>query len=429
MSTVAITGLGATTPVGGTVADTWAGVLAGASGTAVLEGPEWEQLPVRLAARAAVDPADVLDRVEARRLDRGQQLALVAGREAWADAGTPDVDPERLAVVVGSGVGGVTTLLDADRTLRERGARRVGPLTVTMLLPNGPAVTVGLEVGAKGGVHAPVSACATGAEAIAQAADLIRLGRADVVVCGGAEAAVHPLPIAGFAAMRALSQRDHDPAGASRPYDKGRDGFVLGEGAGILVLESLEHARARGARVHGLLLGSGITSDAHHVAAPDPTGAGAARAVTAALRDAGAEPADVVHVNAHATSTPLGDVAEILALRAALGSHLDGAAVSATKASTGHLLGAAGAVEAILTVQALATRTAPPNRNLDDPDDDIGLDVVGKQPRPFGDGVAVSTSFGFGGHDVALVLGGADGRSRDEEWAPMSARATRGGRR
>ncbi|HEX7354888.1 MAG TPA: beta-ketoacyl-[acyl-carrier-protein] synthase family protein [Mycobacteriales bacterium] len=407
MKAVAVTGLGATTPVGGTAAGTWAGVLSGASGTAVLEGPEWEPLPVRLAARAAVDPADVLDRVEARRLDRGQQFALVAAREAWSDAGASDVDPLRLAVVLGSGIGGVTTLLDADRTLREKGARRVGPLTVTMLLPDGPAVTVGLDLGAKAGVHAPVSACATGAEAIAQAADLIRLDRADVVVCGGAEAAVHPLPLAGFAAMRALSSRDYDPAGASRPYDKGRDGFVLGEGAGVLVLEALDHARARGARIYGLLLGSGITADAHHVAAPDPTGDGAARAVTAALRDAGASPADVVHVNAHATSTPLGDVAEITALRTALGSDLDRVAVSATKASTGHLLGAAGAVEAILSLQALGAGVAPPNRNLDDPDDDLGIDVVGKQPRDFDDGLALSTSFGFGGHDVALLFGKA----------------------
>ncbi|HEX7353758.1 MAG TPA: beta-ketoacyl-[acyl-carrier-protein] synthase family protein [Mycobacteriales bacterium] len=407
MTAVAITGLGATSPVGGTAEDTWAGVLAGASGTSLLDGPEWEQIPVRLAAPAAVDPLEVLDRVQARRLDRCQQLAVVAGREAWADAGTPDVDPERLAVVVGSGIGGVATTLDADRTLRERGARRVGPLVVTMQLPDGPAVAVGLELGAKAGVHTPVSACATGAEAIAQAADIIRLGRADVVVCGGAEAAVLPLPIAAFAAMRALSTREQDPAGASRPYDKGRDGFVLGEGAGIVVLESVEHAQARGARIRGLLLGAGITSDAHHVAAPDPTGDGAARAVTAALRDAGVGAADVVHVNAHATSTPLGDVAEILALRTALGADLDHVAVSATKASTGHLLGAAGAVEAVLTVQALTQRTAPPNRNLDDLDDDVGLDVVGKQPRPFGPGVAVSNSFGFGGHNVALVFGAA----------------------
>jgi 3-oxoacyl-[acyl-carrier-protein] synthase II len=404
---VAVTGLGATTPVGGSAGDTWAAVLAGASGTVLLEGPQWDAVPVKLAAPAHVDPLEVLDRVEARRLDRGQQLALVAGREAWADAGSPDVDPLRLAVVVGSGVGGVTTLLDADETLRTRGARRIGPLSVPMLLPNGPAVTVGLEVGAKAGVHTTVSACASGAEAIAYAADLIRLGRADVVVCGGTEAAIHPLPIAGFAAMRALSTRDHDPAGASRPYDKGRDGFVLGEGAGILVLESLAHAAARGARVHGLLLGSGIAADAHHVAAPDPSGDGAARSITAALRDAGIGATDVIHVNAHATSTPLGDVAEIAALRTAFGDHVENLAVSATKASTGHLLGAAGAVEAVLTIQALAAGLAPPNRNLDDLDDEVGLDVVGRHARPIGDGAALCTSFGFGGHDVALLFGKA----------------------
>jgi 3-oxoacyl-[acyl-carrier-protein] synthase II len=404
---VAVTGIGATTPVGGTAADTWSALLAGESGTVLLEGPAFAELPVRLAAPARVDPLTVLERVEARRLDRGQQLALVAGREAWADAGAPEVSPERLAVVVGSGIGGVTTLLEADATLRERGARRVGPLSVPMLMPNGPAATLGLELCARAGVHTPVSACASGAEAIAYALDLLRLGRADIVVCGGTEAAIHPLPLAGFAAMRALSTRDHDPAGASRPYDKGRDGFVLGEGAGILVFETLAHAEARGAGIRGLLHGAGLAADAYHVAAPDPSGAGAARALTIALHDAGFTPADVVHVNAHATSTPLGDVAEIAALRIALGSALDDIAVSATKASTGHLLGAAGAVEAVLTVQALAAGTAPPNRNLEDPDDDVGLDVVGRTPRPLRSGVAVSTSFGFGGHDVALVFGAA----------------------
>lgn len=406
-SAVAVTGLGATTPVGGTAAETWDGLLAGESGTVLLEGAAFAQLPVRLAAPARVDPATVLDRVEARRLDRGQQLALVAGREAWADAGAPEVDPVRLAVVVGSGIGGVGTLLDNDAALREKGARRVSPLSVPMLMPNGPAATLGLELGARAGAHTPVSACASGAEAVAFALDLIRLGRADVVVCGGTEAAIHPLPLAGFAAMRALSSRDDDPAGASRPYDKGRDGFVLGEGSGILVLESLEHARARGAQVLALLLGAGLAADAYHVAAPDPSGDGAARAVRISLADAGISPTDVVHVNAHATSTPLGDIAEIAALRQAFGDHLDDVAVSATKASTGHLLGAAGAVEAVLTVQALRAKTAPPNRNLTDPDDAVGLDVVGQQPRPLPEGAAVSTSFGFGGHDVALVFAAA----------------------
>jgi len=402
---VVVTGVGVTTPLGGDVASTWSALLAGASGTRLLDGPEFADLPVRLAATAAVDPLSVLDRVEARRLDRGQQLALVAAREAWADAGSPAVEPERLAVVVGSGIGGVTTLLAADATLREKGARLVPPATVTMLMPNGPAATIGLELGARAGVHAPVSACATGAEAVAQALDLIRLGRADVVVCGGTEAAVHPLPLAGFAVMRALSRREHDPAGASRPFDKGRDGFVLGEGAGILVLERAEFAAARGARVRAVLAGAGIASDAHHVAAPDPTGQGAGRALTSALRDGGLTPADVVHVNAHATSTPAGDVAEVRALRLALGADADRVAVSATKASTGHLLGAAGAVEAVFAVLAVQERTAPWTRNLDDPDDEVDLDVVVRAPRPLpANPVAVSTSFGFGGHDVALAF-------------------------
>lgn len=402
---VAVTGLGATTPLGGDVAATWAGVLAARSGTRLLEGEEFDGLPVRLAAPAAVDPGAVLDRVEARRLDRGQQFALVAAREAWQHAGAPAVEPERLAVVVGSGIGGVTTLLAADAVLRASGPRLVSPNTVTMLMPNGPAATVGLELSARAGVLTPVSACASGAEAVATALDLIRLDRADVVVCGGTEAAVHPLPLAGFAAMRALSRREHDPEGASRPFDKARDGFVLGEGAGVLVLEREEHARARGARVHALLAGGAITSDAHHAAAPDPSGSGAARAVTRALAEAGLAPGDVAHVNAHATSTPAGDLAEVAALRRALGSAADAVAVSATKGATGHLLGAAGAVEAVLTVLALRERLAPPTRNLEDPDDQADLDLVRLTPRHLAAAaVALSTSFGFGGHDVALAF-------------------------
>jgi 3-oxoacyl-[acyl-carrier-protein] synthase II len=408
MSTgAAITGLGATTPVGGDVASTWAGLLAATSGTVLLDA-EWAvDLPARLAAPALVDPTERLERVEARRLDRSQQLALVAAREAWADAGSPDVDPDRLAVVVGTGIGGVHTLLGAQDTLNAKGARFVSPLSVPMLMANGPAATVGLELGARAGVHTPVSACASGAEAIALALDILRLGRADVVVVGGTEAAIHPVTIAGFAAMRALSTRHDEPGAASRPFDKGRDGFVLGEGAGILVLETFEHARARGARVYAELLGSGITADSHHVAQPDPTGSGAARAVKLALRDSGITAADVSHINPHATSTPAGDVAEAAALRMALGADLDHIAVSATKGSTGHLLGAAGAVEAIAAVLAVHHRLAPPTRNLDDQDDAVALDVVTRQPRALpADAVALSTSFGFGGHDVALAFRG-----------------------
>ncbi|HET7530097.1 MAG TPA: beta-ketoacyl-ACP synthase II [Mycobacteriales bacterium] len=402
---VVVTGLGATTPLGGDVPSTWDGLLAGRSGVTRLDA-EWAQdLPVRIAAPAAVDPADVLDRVEARTLDRSQQLALVAAREAWRDAGLDDeVEPERLAVAVASGIGGVLTLLAQYDVLRERGARRVSPHTVPMLMPNGPAATVGLDLVARAGVHTPVSACASGAEAIALGLDLLRAGRADVVVAGGTEAAIHALPIAGFASMRALSSREDEPEAASRPYDKGRDGFVLGEGAAVLVLEAAEHAAARGARVYAELAGAGLSADAHHVAAPEPTGAGAARALAIALRDADAQPQDVVHVNAHATSTPLGDVAESLALRSALGAAVDGAPVTATKSCTGHLLGAAGALEAAVTVLSLHHRTAPPTRNLDDPDDEIHLDVVRMAPRPLGDGVALSNSFGFGGHNVTLAF-------------------------
>jgi 3-oxoacyl-[acyl-carrier-protein] synthase II len=408
MTTVVVTGLGATTPVGGDVATTWDALLAGRSGVRRLDAEWAADLPVQIAAPAAVEPLDVLDRVEARTLDRSQQLALVAAREAWAHAGyggETAVEPERLAVVVASGIGGVQTLLAQYDVLRERGARRVSPHTVPMLMPNGPAATVGLELVARAGVHAPVSACASGAEAIALALDLIRAGRADVVVAGGTEAAIAPLPIAGFAAMRALSMRDVDPQEASRPYDKARDGFVLGEGASVLVLETEEHARARGAKVYAVLAGAGISADAHHVAAPEPNGAGAARALSLAMRDAGLEPGDIAHVNAHATSTPLGDVAEATALRTALGDAVSQVCVTATKSCTGHLLGAAGALEAIVTVLSLHHQLVPPTRNLDDPDDDVALDVVRMSPRQLAPGsAALSNSFGFGGHNVTLAF-------------------------
>jgi len=397
---VAVTGLGALTPLGPDVAALWDGLLTARSGVRLLEGEPWDALPARLAA--TVDVEGRLDRIEARTLDRSQQLALVAGREAWADAGSPQVDPERLAVVIGTGIGGALTLLQQDAVLRESGPRRVSPHLIPMLMPNGPAATVGLALGARAGVHTPVSACASGAEAIAVGLELLHSGRADVVVVGGTEACVHPLPLAGFAQMRALSTRHDAPEAASRPYDKGRDGFVLGEGAGVLVLETQEHAAARGARVHARIAGAGLASDAHHVTAPDPAGEGAGRSITAALRDAGLAPTDIGHVNAHATSTPLGDVAEARALVRALGAHRP--AVTATKSCTGHLLGAAGAVEAIATVLALREGVVPPVRNLDDLDDEADVDAVRVVPRVLAHDAALSTSFGFGGHDVSLVL-------------------------
>jgi 3-oxoacyl-[acyl-carrier-protein] synthase II len=403
---VVVTGLGATTPLGGTLPETWQALLDGRSGARTIDAAWAEELPVRFAAVAAVDPADRLEPATARTLDRSPQFALAAADEAWADAGAPDVEPERLAVVVSTGIGGVSTLIEQYDVLRERGARRVSPHTVPRIMPNGPAAAVGLRLQARAGVHAPVSACASGAEAIALGLDLIRAGRADVVVCGGTEAVIAPLPMAAFASMRALSTRNDEPEAASRPFDKQRDGFVLGEGAALLVLEATEHAAARGKSALARLAGAGISNDAHHVAAPEPTGAGAARAMTLALRDAALDPADISHVNAHATSTPAGDVAEALAIRSTFGSHADRVAVTATKSCTGHLLGAAGALEAAFTILAMRDRVVPAVRNLDDPDDEVALDAVRVEPRRMPVAAALSNSFGFGGHNVALAFTG-----------------------
>lgn len=403
--TAVVTGYGVVTPLGADAASTWEAVLAGRSGARRLTDDWAEALPVQVAAPAAPGWSDRLDPAKTRTLDRGQQLALAAADEAWRHAGQPDVDPERLAVVVGTGIGGLLTILEQDAVMRDRGPRRVSPWTVPAIMPNGPAAAVGLAHRARAGVHSPVSACASGAEAIAWALDLLRAGRADVVIAGGAEATIAPLPLAAFAAMRALSSRDGDPAAASRPFDKGRDGFVLGEGAGMVVLESEAHASARQAKTCGRLLGAGWSNDSHHVAAPDPVGAGAARAMRLALTDAEISPGELDHVNAHATSTPAGDVAEASAIRHALGEAATSVPVTATKSCTGHLLGAAGAVEAVLTLQALEARSVPAVRNLDDPDDEVQLDLIRFEPRPGRGDFALSNSFGFGGHNVSLVLG------------------------
>ncbi len=405
---VVVTGLGATTPLGGDVPSTWEGMLAGRSAATALTDDGYASLPARIAARAAVDPATVLDRVQARRLDRCEQFAIVAAREAWADAGAPEVPPERLGVVVSSGIGGVASTIAAYDTLRERGWQRLSPFTVPMLMPNGSAGWIGIELGARAGVHTTVSACASGAEAIGYAIDMIRMGRADVVLAGGTEAAIIPLNIAAFAAMRALSTRNDEPERASRPFDRGRDGFVLGEGAGMLVLESAEHAQRRGAQVLAVAAGSGYSADAHHIAQPEPSGHGIVAAIQAVLADAGLDPDQVVHVNAHATSTPAGDVVEGHAIAAALGAAAGGVVVSATKSMTGHLLGGAGAVEAVATILALRDRVAPPTINLDDPDEDVRVDIATK-PRelaPHGRApmAALNNSFGFGGHNVALAF-------------------------
>ena len=409
---VVVTGLGATSPVGGTVAETWDALLSGRSGVATMKHDWAEQLSTQFAAEIAVEPTEVLDRVQARRLDRSGQFAMVAALEAWADSGLTSQDesqeayvaPERLGVAIASGIGGVHTLLSNYDVLKEKGPRRVSPLAIPMLMPNGPAASVGLAVRAKAGVHTPVSACASGNEAIAHGLDMIRAGRADVVVVGGTEAAVHPLPLAAFGQMMALSKRNDDPTAASRPWDKARDGFVLGEGAAVLVLESEEHAARRGAKVYAEVAGAGITADAHDIAQPDPAGLGATRAILIALQDAGLTPADVTHINAHATSTPQGDLAEALAIREALGSAAANVVVTSTKSMTGHLLGAAGAVESVATILALHERVVPPTINLEDPED-VGLDIA-TSPRqlPQGPLAGLNNSFGFGGHNVAVAF-------------------------
>ncbi len=405
---IVVTGLGATTPLGGNVVDTWDGVLAGRSGARTIDA-DWVtkyELPVTFAAQLAVPPSEVLARHEIKRLDPSSQYALIAARAAWEDADKPEVEPERLGVVMGSGIGGVWTLLDQWDNLREKGPRRVYPLAVPMLMPNGPSAAVSLDLKARAGAHTPVSACASGAEGMGYGVEMIRSGRADIVVAGGTEAAIHALPIAGFAAMQALSTRNDDPQRASRPYDTARDGFVLGEGAAVVVLETEEHAKARGARIYAVLAGVGMSSDAHHITAPEPEGAGASRAMLEAVERAGLGLGDIKHINAHATSTPVGDVAEANAIMRAFGDEAAGIPVSGTKSMTGHLLGAAGALEALFSILAIRDRKAPATINVDDLDPKIPLDVVRGEHRalPDGDIAVMDNSFGFGGHNVALVF-------------------------
>lgn len=404
---IVVTGIGATSPLGGTAPDSWTALLAGESGVRSLEH-EWVErlaLPVTFAAEARVRPEEVLERVEYKRLDPSSQFALISAREAWADAGSPDDDPTRIGVDYSTGIGGLWTLLDAWDILKEKGPRRVLPMTIPMLMPNAAAAAISMSIPSRAYARTDVSACASSTEAIANAYDHLQKGLADVVIAGGTEAVVHPLPIAAFAAMQALSKRNDDPASASRPYDVNRDGFVLGEGAATIVLETEEHAIARGARIYAELGGGAVTSDSFHITAPDPEGSAAARAMLGALEQAGASIEDVRHINAHATSTPVGDIAEYNALSRVFGALLPGIPVSATKAATGHLLGGTGALEAIFTILALHHRTAPPTINLTDQDPQIPLDVV-TSPRKLGDGplLALSNSFGFGGHNAVVAF-------------------------
>lgn len=404
---VVVTGLGLVTPLGLDVASTWQAVLAGKSGVRALS-EEWAaDINSRVAGAIDTDLSTVLDKVAARRMDRSTQFAVIAAKQAVADANVlAAVDPIRLGVAFGTGIGGLSTVMQQMEILAERGPDRVNPLTVPMIMPNAAAALIELEIGAKAGAHAPVSACATSAEAIAWGTQMIRDGRADVVVVGGTEAVINRLAMAAFAAMRAMSTRNDEPATASRPYDLGRDGFVMSEGAGALVLERHEHAAARNADIYAEIAGFGMTSDAHHIAAPDPDGAGAARAMLAAVADAGASIADVLHLNAHATSTPLGDIAEAAAVRRAFGSHADQIAVTAPKSSIGHTLGGAGAIESILTILSIKNKQIPRTINITDFDPKVDLDVVRDAHREITatEILALNNSFGFGGHNVCVAI-------------------------
>ncbi|MGW0811118.1 beta-ketoacyl-[acyl-carrier-protein] synthase family protein [Nonomuraea sp. NPDC002799] len=406
---VYVTGLGAITPLGGDVASTWEGLMAGRSGITLLTDPEYADLPIRLAARAHFDPAQVLPRVTLRRMDRYEQMAMIAAKEAWRDAGFADDDQrppgDRIAVSISSAVGGLSSLLQAWDALKEKGPRHISPFTIGKVLPDAAAAWVSLDLGATAAAEAPLAACASGNEAVRRGADLIRSGTADVVVAGASEAAIHPLMLASFALMQALSRRNDEPERASRPFDKARDGFVFGEGAGILVLESAEHAARRGARVYAEVAGSGINVDGYAFATPEPTGTSKAIVMRQALADARLAPEELSFVNAHAASTPQGDLTESMAIRALLGPHADQVAVTAPKSSMGHLMGAAGAAESVVTALALHRRVIPPTSNLDDLDDEIGLDVV-REPRqlPGGAVAALNNSFGLGGHNVVVAF-------------------------
>jgi 3-oxoacyl-[acyl-carrier-protein] synthase II len=409
-TTVVITGLGATTPLGGDVASTWEGLLAGRSGVVSLT-EEWAQeLPTRIAATAAVDPSQVIDRVEARKLDRSTQLMQIAGLAAWADAGfglgeDNPVDPDRLGVVSATGIGGLHSLLSQWDVMKDKGVRRVSPFTIPMLMANAPAANLGLKIHARAGVHTPVSACASSNEAISLGLDMIRLGRADVVLVGGGEAVVHPLPIGAFGQMQALSRRNDEPERASRPWDVDRDGFVLAEGAALMVIETLESAKARGAKIYGTLAGAGITADSHDLVQPDPAGYGQSQAMIKALRESGLTARDIVHINAHGTSTPQGDVTEAGSIRTALGADVDHVVVTSTKSMTGHLLGGAGALETVASVLALKDRMVPGTINVDNIEPGLGIDVAtSNRALPAGPLAAINNSFGFGGHNVAVVV-------------------------
>jgi 3-oxoacyl-[acyl-carrier-protein] synthase II len=407
---VVVTGLGVTTPLGGDVASTWAALLSGKSGVCRIADGLPADFPIQIAAPIAVDPASVLDRAHCRRMDRCEQFALIAARQAWQDAGAPEVDQERLGVCMGTGIGGLGSTFKTTDTIREQSWQKLSPFTVPMIMPNGAASWIGLEFGARAGVHTTASACASGNEAIGYGIQMIRSCRADVVIAGGAEAPIFLETLAAFAVIRALSCRNDQPELASRPFDQARDGFVLAEGAGAVVLESAEHAMRRGAVVLAVAAGVGYSADAYQLTQTDPEGTGPAKAIRRALDDARVPPEQIVHINAHATSTPVGDSLELLAIRRALGSAASRVLVSATKSMTGHMLGGAGAVEAVATICALREGIAPPTINLEKPDDaaiegDVHIVTEPQElPATPARAAALNNSFGFGGHNVTLVF-------------------------
>lgn len=400
---VVISGYGAITPLGNGVEALWSGLLAGQSGVSELDpsDPTWDNLPVRVAATVTADLESVLGRVRARKLDRSQQLALIATAEAWKDAGSPSVDPDRLAVVIGTGIGGINTLLDQNDILTDRGARRVSPRTVPMLMSNGASAQISIEYGARAGTFTTASACASGAEAIAMGARLIQNGDADVVIVGGVEAPIKPITLAAFAQAQALAFPDGPVEELSRPFDKHRRGFVLGEGAGIMVLEREDHAQARGARVRAVVAGWGISADAYNITAVPQGGHGQIRAMKNALKLADLSSTEIDHINAHATGTAIGDRAEASALNEVFGFDVP---VTAPKGALGHLVGGAGAVEAIITALSIETGTIPATRNLKELDPEMCLNVVSDEPQHTKVGAAISNSFGFGGQNVSIAL-------------------------
>ncbi len=403
---VVVTGLSMTTALATDAESTWKKLLDGQSGIRTLEDPFVEEydLPVRIGGHLLEDFEAELNKVERRRMSYLQKMATVVGRRAWENAGSPDVDTRRLMVSIGTGMGSVEEVLFAYDAMRSRGLRAVSPLVVQMFMPNGPAAVVGLELKAKAGVCTPIAACASGSEAIANAWRNIVYGEADMAICGGVETKIEAVPIAGFAQMRiVLSTTNDDPAGACRPFDRDRNGFVFGEGGALMVIETEEHAKARGANILARVMGASVTSDGYHMVAPDPNGEQAGHAITRAVQLAGLQPSDIDHVNAHATGTSVGDVAEGKAINNAMGSHRP--AVYAPKSALGHSVGAVGAVESILTVLALRDGVIPPTLNLHNLDPEIDLDVVSGEPRQGDYRYAVNNSFGFGGHNVSIVFG------------------------